>query len=138
MNRLGLIFTTLLFAFVPAMAQSTDALTVLEKLIQLYSEGHHENLESLVDPSMIGRQEFIDHLKKANLQQKDIRVTLRDKTISDVGGSVVVIQTKWEKRFLKIPSRVAGVKNGQTLFFIQKMKEGWKLVGQSGDYLFAP
>ncbi len=92
----------------------------------------------MVEPSMIGYQEFIDGFNLAKVQKKEIRIQFLNKKLTEVGDTVVVIETSWEKRFLKVPQMVEGKTNGQSLFFIHKVNNQWRVVGQSGDHLFAP
>lgn len=126
------------FAFAKGLSRSAEAFAVLTALATDFAQGNTFEAQKRIDPSMIGYQEFVDGLQAAKVKQKDIRIEWIDKKINEVGDRVVVIQVGWEKRFLVLPDLSAGKENGKSMFFVQKMKSEWKIVGQSGDRLFGP
>lgn len=120
----------------PITTASLDAFAALEEIFTAYSEGNTLRAEAIVDSTMIGRQQLIDAMRLSISQQKQIRVSLYDvQTV--MGNDVVVIRTGWSKHYLTLPNMVPNIRKGQTIFLMQLTKEGWRVVGQSGDNIFA-
>lgn len=122
----------------PAFAKDSDAFQALQKMTADFSNGKVSDAEKVIDIAMIGRQEIVEAMNSSLAKQKQIRISFSDTTTNNVGKEVVVIKTSWEKRSLSVPAMTAVEQKGQSLFFMQKIKKNWKLVGQSGDNLFAP
>lgn len=135
--RYIVIFIFLILAL-PTWGKESESFEVLQKLVTNFSDGKISEAELLIDQSMIGRQEIIEAMNESIIKQKQIRISFHDKSTHKVGNEVVVVKTGWEKKYLAVPAMTAETQKGQTLFFIQRMKQKWKLVGQSGDNLFAP
>lgn len=135
--RYIVIFIFLILAL-PTWGKESESFEVLQKLVTNFSDGKISEAELLIDQSMIGRQEIIEAMNESIFKQKQIRISFHDKSTHKVGNEVVVVKTGWEKKYLVVPAMTAETQKGQTLFFIQRMKQKWKLVGQSGDNLFAP
>ena len=119
-------------------SQSSSAIVALQNLLISYAQSNYGQVESLVDVTMIGRQELVEGIRTASMKEAQIKVTLENTVTHEVGKDVVVVKTDWEKKYMKLPSRTEESKRGHSLFFMQKNQKNWKLVGQSGDNLFAP
>ena len=113
------------------------ALTTLDNLLTAYMQGESTKFEGYTDPSMIGRGALSDAMRQSHLNQKQIRVTLTDKTYS-AGQNIVVIQTNWLKHSLVFRGLSASKRSGKSTFFMTKGGDGWQLSGMTGDNVFAP
>lgn len=123
---------------VAKIAAQTDvqaALDALKLLLSAYATGNQSQIESLVDPAMIGYSRVVDPVRDASVAQKQMRVSLSD-THTQMSEDVVIVQTHWEKRFISNPGRRAGQKSGVCTFVLRLEAAVWKLSALSGDNLF--
>jgi len=122
----------------PAMPAIKQARAALDALLSAYAGGQLVDAEARLEPSMIGRQILIEQMRQSTVQQKQIRLLLRDTQATLGSGDVVLIVTAWEKRFLLVPALAPTLRSGRSTFLLQRDGDGWKLVGQSGDSPFGP
>lgn len=123
---------------VAKIAAQTDvqvALDALKLLLSAYAAGNQGQIESLVDPAMIGYSRVVDPVRDAGVAQKQVRVSLSD-THTQISDDVVIIQTHWEKRFISNPGRRAGQKSGVCTFVLRPDATVWRLSALSGDNPF--
>lgn len=111
------------------------ALDALQQLLTAYTAGNQMQIESLVDPAMIGYSRVVDPVRDAAVAHKQLRVSLSD-TRTQISEDVVIIQTHWEKRFNLSPGRQAGPKSGTCTFVMRPDGVVWRLSALNGDNLF--
>ncbi len=122
---------------VTAQTDVQPALDALQLLLSAYAMGNHTQIESLVEPTMIGYSRVVDPVRDTSLAHKQLRVTLSD-TRTQVSENVVIVETHWEKRFVSIPGRQAVRKSGTCTFVMRPDAAVWKLSALSGDSPFGP
>ena len=119
-----------------AALASAQALDALQQLLAAYSAGNPQQVESLVEPKMIGYSRVVDAVRDAGLAQKQLRLTLSD-TRTQMSEDVVIVQTHWEKRSQPVTGRAARLTNGRCTFVMRPVDaSGWKLSALSGDNPF--
>ena len=131
----------------PARAQSDQGMSApqlaqgargaLDALLAAYTSGQTQQAETMLDIAMIGRQVLADQMRLSLSQHTQMRMTLRDAQ-STVGDDVVLLSVNWEKRFLLLPAQSPGLRTGHAVFMWQRGRDGWRLIGLSGDSPFAP
>lgn len=113
------------------------AQAALRSLVAAYAAGKPADMEALVSPAMIGYAGIVDAARQASLQ-KQLRLTLSDLRAQPSGdAALVLVQARWEKRFVRLPAGVQVRKSGSAVFTLQRAEAGWKLSGLSGDNPFA-
>ena len=122
-------------ARISAQADVQPALDALQQLLSAYASGNQTQIESLVDPAMIGYSRVVDPVRDTAVAQKQLRVSLSD-TRTQVSEDVVIIQTHWEKRFIASPGRSAGRKSGICTFVMRPDAAVWRLSALNGDNPF--
>jgi hypothetical protein len=126
---------------VPAQAGPKDtrqAQAALRLLMAAYVAGRQADMEALVSPAMIGYAGVVDAARQARPLQKQLRVTLSDlRAQASEDAGLVLVQARWEKRFVRLPAGVQVRKSGSAVFTLQRTDSGWKLSGLSGDNPFA-
>lgn len=123
-------------ARIPVQTQMQPALDALQLLLSAYAAGNLQQIESMVEPTMLGYSRIVDPVRDATLAQKQLRINLSD-TRTQVSDDVVIIQAHWEKRFLAAPGRQAGRKSGNSTFVMRPDAAVWRLSALSGDNPFA-
>ena len=152
MNALRFLCSVLLLtaAIPPAIALAADtttagpanqadgqqALGVMNQLLSFYMEGQFQQAEALLEPQMIGYSRVMDALRETALTQKQLRITLSD-TRTLVSQDVVIIRTRWEKRFLTLPALAPTQRSGHATFVMHREAGVWRLSALSGDNLFS-
>ena len=121
----------------PKVGTAQAAVKEIERMLESFSAGNLAAVEKIIVPDMIGRQELIDAMRQSLDRHKQMRITLLSPQMAQA-GDVVVVQARWEKHALLMPSASAIKRQGRTDFFMKKSASGWQLVGQSGDNIFAP
>lgn len=111
------------------------ALDALQQLLSAYATGNQTQIESLVDPTMIGYSRVVDPVRDAAMAQRQLRVSLSD-TRTQISEDVVIVQTHWEKRFVSSPGRQAGRKSGICTFVMRPDASVWRLSALNGDNPF--
>jgi len=119
----------------PQLAQGARG--ALDALLAAYTSGQTQQAEMMLDIAMIGRQVLADQMRVSLAQHSQMRMTLRDAQ-STVGDDVVLLSVNWEKRFLLLPAQSPGLRTGHAVFMWQRGRDGWRLIGLSGDSPFAP
>jgi len=118
------------------LAEAQKAQAELQALIRAYETGNINDLQSRLDPAMIGYQRFVDGVIRDNNLLKQLRVHLFDTQVL-AGPDVAVIQTGWEKRFLSLAGFQPGLFAGRSTFLLHRDKDQWKIAAFAGDNLFA-
>jgi hypothetical protein len=114
-----------------------QAQAALRSLVVAYTAGKPADMEALVSPAMIGYAAIVDGARQASLQ-KQLRLTLSDlRAQPSADATLVLVQARWEKRFVRLPAGVQVRKSGSAVFTLQRTEDGWKLSGLSGDNPFA-
>jgi hypothetical protein len=117
---------------------SRPAQAALRQLLAAYVAGRQADMEALVSPAMIGYAGVVDAARQARPLQKQLRVTLSDlRAQASEDAGLVLVQARWEKRFVRLPAGVQVRKSGAAVFTLQRTDGGWKLSGLSGDNPFA-
>ena len=119
----------------PQLAQGARG--ALDSLLADYAGGRPQQAEMMFDAAMIGRQVLADQMRVSLNTQTQVKITLRDAQ-STVGDDVVLLSVNWEKRFLLQPAMTPGLRSGRAVFMWQRGRDGWRLIGLSGDSPFAP
>lgn len=119
------------------LAMQSDAKQMLITMLNQYAQGEISLAQQWLEEDMMGRQVIIDNMQQSHTQQKQIELKLSDTTMAQTNDTVM-IQITWEKRFLRIPTMQAQLKQGKTQFLLTSKHAIWKLVGMSGDNVFAP
>jgi hypothetical protein len=126
---------------VAAPAGSKDirqAQAALRQLLAAYAAGKPADMEALVSPAMIGYAGVVDAARQAGPLQKQLRITLSDLRVQpSEDAALVLVQARWEKRFVRLPAGAQVRKSGSAVFTLQRTEAGWKLSGLSGDNPFA-
>lgn len=117
---------------------SRQAQAALRQLIAAYAAGAQADLEALVSPDMTGYAGVVDAARQSRPLQKQLRITLSDlRAQSSEDAGLVLVQARWEKRFVRLPAGVQVRKGGAAVFSFKRTEAGWKLSGLSGDNPFA-
>jgi hypothetical protein len=116
--------------------ESRQAMAALRLLLSAYASGNPSEMETLIDPGMIGYSGVLDAVRQAGSTQRQLRLSLSD-TRMQLSDDTVLIQTRWEKRFVRLPARVAVRKTGAATFIMQRSDGRWKLSALSGENPFA-
>ena len=117
---------------------SRQAQAALRKLMAAYAAGDQAGLEAMVSPGMAGYAGVVDAARQARPMQKQLRITLSDlRAQASEDAGLVLIQARWEKRFVRLPAGVQIRKSGAAVFSFKRAEAGWKLSGLSGDNPFA-
>lgn len=119
-----------------SQADSTPAIAALEDLLAAFSAGNPGDAEALIEPRMIGYSRLVDGLREAVLVQKQIRLTLSD-TKTLVADDIALIQTRWEKLYIKYPGLQPVRRSGISTFVMHREKSVWSLSALSGDNPFS-
>ncbi len=112
------------------------AMDALQQLLSAYAAGDQLTLESLLEPKMIGYSRVVDAVRDAGLAQKHVQLTLSD-TRTQVSDDVVIIQTRWEKRYALATARTSALKSGTCTFVMRPGSSLWRLSALSGDNPFS-
>lgn len=115
---------------------SDQALDALQQLLSAYAAGNQQQVESMVEPQMIGYSRVVDAVRVAGVSQKQLRMTLSD-TRTLISEDVVIIQSHWDKRFVSTHGRVAGHRSGTCTFVMRPDAAVWRLSALSGDNPFS-
>lgn len=115
---------------------SDQALDALQQLLSAYAAGNQQQVESMVEPQMIGYSRVVDAVRDAGVSQKQLRMTLSD-TRTLISEDVVIIQSHWDKRFVSTHGRVAGHRSGTCTFVMRPDAAVWRLSALSGDNPFS-
>jgi hypothetical protein len=129
------VATQPLVANTSAQADVQPALDALQQLLSAYAAGNQTQIESLVEPTMIGYTRVVDPVRDAAVAQKQLRVSLSD-TRTQTSEDVVIIQTRWEKRFISSPGRQAVRRSGICTFVMRPDAAEWRLSALNGDNPF--
>ncbi len=153
MNRSLLIYALVAAALLPwcgysiAAEQATDGTTkpslagmeearaarqALDRFVNAYQNGNAGEIRAMLDPSMIGYQQFIDGVQRNMSMQKQIRIHFYDTQVI-AGPDVTVVHTRWEKRFLSVTNMEPGLHRGFSSFLLHRTTTGWKLAALAGD-----
>jgi hypothetical protein len=120
---------------------SRQAQAALRQLLAAYVAGRQADMEALVSPAMIGYAGVVDAARQSRPMQKQLRVTLSDlraqASEDPQEAGVVLVQARWEKRFVRLPAGLQVRKSGDAVFTLQRTDAGWRLSGLSGDNPFA-
>ena len=117
---------------------SRQAQAALRQLIAAYAAGEQAGLEALVSPDMIGYAGVVDAARQSRPLQRQLRITLSDlRAQASPDAGLVLIQARWEKRFVRLPAGTQVRKSGAAVFSFKRTEAGWKLSGLSGDNPFA-
>jgi hypothetical protein len=120
------------------MSEQTEmqnAVDALQRLLQAYTSGNQLMVESLLEPKMIGYSRVVDSMRDVETTQKQLRLTLVD-TRTHISEHVVLIQTRWDKRYVTNPGRQAVHKSGACTFVMRPDLSGWRLSALNGDNPF--
>jgi|GEM_PF-2128958 len=117
-------------------ADGQQALGALNQLLSFYMEGQPQPAEALLEAQMIGYSRVMDALRDTGLVQKQLRIKLSD-TRTLVSQDVVIVRTRWEKRFLALPALAPAIRSGQATFVMHREAGVWRLSALNGDNLFS-
>jgi len=121
---------------VAGFGEGEKAWAAFEKLIRAYETGDVVQLQSTLDPGMIGYQRLLDGARRDANALKQLRIHLFNSRVM-AGTDVAVIETNWEKRFLGVSDFQAGKHSGRSMVLMHLDNNGWKFAALSGDNLFA-
>jgi hypothetical protein len=117
---------------------SRQAQAALRQLMAAYAAGDQAGLEAMVSPGMAGYAGVVDAARQARPLQKQLRITLSDlRAQASEDAGLVLIQARWEKRFVRLPAGLQVRRSGAAVFSFKRAEAGWKLSGLSGDNPFA-
>lgn len=116
------------------MEEARAARQALDRFVNAYQNGNAGEIRAMLDPSMIGYQQFIDGVQRNMSMQKQIRIHLYDTQVI-AGPDVTVVNTRWEKRFLSVSNMEPGLHRGFSSFLLHRTKAGWKLAALAGDVM---
>jgi len=117
---------------------SRQAQAALRQLLAAHTAGDQAGMEVLVSPDMPGYSGVVDAARQARPLHKQLRITLSDlRAQPSEDGALVLVQARWEKRYVRLPAGLQVRKNGTAVFTLKRTDTGWKLAGLSGDNLFA-
>lgn len=119
-----------------SMEDAREAQLALDRFIQAYESGNTTVIRSMLDPAMIGYQQFIDGIRRDISAMKQLRIHLYDTRII-AGPDVTVVHTQWEKRFLAANDLSPGLLRGSSTFLLHKTSGGWKFAALAGDNLLS-
>ncbi len=139
---LGAAIAPLAMAAEPAITTVTEqsevqqAVQAMQRLVAAYISGNQMQVESLLEPQMIGYSRVVDGLRDAQTTQNQLRLTLSD-TRTQISEHVVLIQTRWDKRYVSNPGRQAVHKSGLCTLVMRPELSGWRLSALNGDNPFS-
>lgn len=113
--------------------QATDALRLL---LTAFENGDSAKVEAGIEPTLVGLTALLKSIQDSHALQREIRIHLQDTKVT-VGSDNVLIYTDWEKRFLSVSKSAPGLAKGRITFVFRRAVKQWKLVGMTGDNLFA-
>lgn len=125
------------YAPVSNLAMQNEAKQALITMLNQYAQGKIGLAQQWLEDGMIARQVIVDNMQQSHTQQKQIELKLSDITMAQT-NDIVMIQATWEKQFLWTLTMQAQLKQGKTQFLFTRKQAVWKLVGMSGDQVFAP
>jgi hypothetical protein len=117
-------------------SQEQAAREALEKLIHAYESGEAITVDPYLDPVLVGVQALLENIRDTQMQQRQIRVTLKDVQTA-VSANMVIFTAKWEKRYLALPGMTPKLATGKVSLVMSYSAAGWRLSGITGDNLFA-
>ena len=117
-----------------SMEEARAARQALDRFLAAYQNGNLSEIRSMLDPSMIGYQQFVDGVQRDISTLKQIRIHLYDTQVI-AGPDVTVVHTRWEKRFLSVTNMEPGMHSGSASFLLHRTVTGWKLAALAGDNL---
>jgi hypothetical protein len=124
------------FTAVSEQSEVQQAVEAMQLLLAAYTSGNEARVESLLEPKMIGYSRVVDGMRDAQNTQRQLRLTLSD-TRTQISEHVVLIQTRWEKRFVTNPGRQAVQKSGTCTLVMRPDLSGWRLSALNGDNPFS-
>lgn len=119
-----------------SLEDARAAQQALDRFFRAYETGNTGAIRNMIDPSMIGYQQFLDGIRRDMTSMKQLRIHLYDTRVI-AGPDVTVIHTKWEKRFLSATDLSPGTLRGSSTFLLHKMAGGWKFAALAGDNLLS-
>lgn len=138
--RRAMLMLPLLSAGTAALAagppDGEPALACLQDLLQAYSEGRFDAAEALLAPQMTGYAQLVSAMHESANSSKQIVITLSD-TSTSYSADMVVIRTRWEKRFLALPAMAARRSSGRATYIMRRQEGAWRLFANDGDNIFA-
>ncbi len=112
------------------------AVDAMQHLVAAYTSGNQAQVESLLETKMIGYSRVVDGARDAQTTQNQLRLTLSD-TRTQISEHVVLIQTRWDKRYVSNPGRQAVHKSGLCTMVMRPDLSGWRLSALNGDNPFS-
>ena len=119
-----------------SMEEARAAQQALDRFVQAYESGNTTVIRSMIDPGMIGYQQFLDGIRRDTASMKQLRIHLFDTRVI-AGPDVTVVHTQWEKRFLSATDLSPGLLRGSSTFLLHKTAGGWKFAALAGDNLLS-
>jgi hypothetical protein len=117
----------------PAEAQSAQ--DVLGLLLAAYAAGNMPEAENWIEPRMIGYSRVAEGIRNIGLTHKQLRVELSD-LHTQVADDVVIIQARWDKRYILFPALTPMLRSGVCTFVLHREATVWRLSAMSGDNPF--
>ncbi len=121
---------------VSEQSEVQHAVDAMQRLLAAYTSGNQAQVESLLEPKMIGYSRVVDGAREAQTTQNQLRLTLSD-TRTQISEHVVLIQTRWDKRYVSNPGRQAVHKGGLCTLVMRPDLSGWRLSALNGDNPFS-
>lgn len=109
----------------------------LAEVVAAYEAEDLSLIESSVDHNMIGHRRFMEGVRADLERYGQIRLTLAD-TDATVGNGGGVINTRFEKRFVRSSDSAAGLVAGKAMIVFRRSGRDWLITGISGDNPFGP
>ncbi len=121
---------------VSEQSEVQHAVEAMQRLVTAYTTGNQMQLEALLEPKMIGYSRVVDGMRDAQTTQNQLRLSLSD-TRTQISEHVVLIQTRWDKRYVSNPGRQAVHKSGLCTMVMRPELSGWRLSALNGDNPFS-
>lgn len=118
------------------MEKGKAALDSLNEFLRAFENGNVGLIQSRLDPSMIGYQQFLDKVRSTTNVEKQIRFNLTD-TLVIPGPDVALIETNWERRGLDMPSFNPRLDSGHSSILMHQDNGTWTIGAIAGDNPFS-
>jgi hypothetical protein len=124
----------------PKIGEPEDArkaLGVVEDILRAFEGGNVGLIRQKLDPSMIGYQQLLDGIAREANECKQMRVTLLDTQVQ-ASPDLAVVQTRWEKRCLLLPSFTPQLTSGRSTLLLHLGAAGWTFAAITPGSMLQP
>jgi hypothetical protein len=119
-----------------SQSPATQAVDALQTMLRAFENGDATVVEAAIEPTLVGLTALLKSVDESHARQRAIRVHLQD-IQATAGRDEVLVGANWEKRYMNVASAAPGLAKGHATFVFRQRDQRWKMVGMTGDNLFA-